>query len=619
MAQDKTNNLTEFLKDLTSTIRTQRGWSGEINHQDISSKIQLQQKTATPSESTQTITPDSSIYGLKTVTVNAIPNDYVGSAIYKSGIEPDAKAITYFRANDIVPYYLYVYVPNYSTVDGYEKALITRGMKVHSENFGNAKQNQVLKGATFTSESGLKIAGTIETKTSLSKSGGTVTASAGYYASNVSSTVSVGDLGYTQATSLGGSLSGTTYTVNIGANKYTSSNLSIQVTPSTLGLSQATSLGGSLSGTTYTVSIDANKYTSSKLTKAVNPGTLGLTAKGGTTITPSTTEQTAIPANYYTTGDIKVSAIPSNYVNIDGYTTITDRDVISANNMYISDAGALYLYIDADAELGGYFVGAQVSELCVEYSINMSSTGTSASGTLISNINPSSSTQYVNITEGYTKAKYWKINSTTVVKTAGINYQPYKNIIKPTVTNCQYWSGQQSSVNGIFPLFYFNGVSEAFVGSKLIPNNTNCRIGHTTTASNSDYQTTEIYATYYNGAVYFGLSSSTVQLRVPHKGDEKGSSAGYGMTIEFLAPLIFIKKSNFSSTPVVTAVYKTWNTVAGITTVGGTYCGSVSLTENITANVSSNNFFYPGYISLFGLDGNDTLQINVDSNNGTLS
>ena len=579
MAQDKTNNLTEFLKDLTSTIRTQRGWSGEINHQDISSKIQLQQKTATPSESTQTITPDSSIYGLKTVTVNAIPNDYVGSAIYKSGIEPDAKAITYFRANDSVPYYLYVYVPNYSTVDGYEKALITRGMKVHSENFGNAKQNQVLKGATFTSESGLKIAGTIETKTSLSKSGGTVTASAGYYASNVSSTVSVTDLGYTQATSL----------------------------------------GGSLSGTTYTVSIDANKYTSSKLTKAVNPGTLGLTAKGGTTITPSTTEQTAIPANYYTTGDIKVSAIPSNYVNIDGYTTITDRDVISANNMYISDAGALYLYIDADAELGGYFVGAQVSELCVEYSINMSSTGTSASGTLISNINPSSSTQYVNITEGYTKAKYWKINSTTVVKTAGINYQPYKNIIKPTVTNCQYWSGQQSSVNGIFPLFYFNGVSEAFVGSKLIPNNTNCRIGHTTTASNSDYQTTEIYATYYNGAVYFGLSSSTVQLRVPHKGDEKGSSAGYGMTIEFLAPLIFIKKSNFSSTPVVTAVYKTWNRVNGITTVGGTYCGSVSLTENITANVSSNNFFYPGYISLFGLDGNDTLQINVDSNNGTLS
>lgn len=650
MAQDKTNNLTEFLKDLTSTIRTQRGWSGEINHQDISSKIQLQQKTATPSESTQTITPDSSIYGLKTVTVNAIPSDYVGSAIYNAGSEPDAKSISYWRPNDSSPYYLYAYVPNYT--GGQEKALITRSLKVHSNNFGNAKQNQVLSGATFTSESGLKIAGTIETKTSLSKSGGTVTANAGYYASNVSSTVTVGDLGY----------------------------------------SKATALGGSLSGTTYTVSIPASSYTTSKLTKDVTPGTLGLTAKAGTTITPSTTEQTAIAANYYTTGDIKVAAMPVLSItnNVSGGTssgTITAGKQIKISAGYNSsdkyytaqsytymtnslatfaggtDSSGIYLinsagYVNAGTRLskcyiepgesleivqgtdsdGGsitirsydndgvsygpdvYFTNESTNETTKLASIGnivRSSIGTSASGTLVSTITPNNNTQYVSITEGYAKAKYWKI--LPAGKTASISYQPYKNIIKPTVTNCQYWKGQSTAVNGMYPLFYFEGVTEAFVGSKKIPSNTYCKVGHTTTCDSSSYTTTEFDATCVNNNLYFGLNSSSTQLRVPHKGNEQGSAASYGMTLIYSAPLIFITNSNFSSTPVVTAVYSTWNRVTGIMTVGGTYCANMALTEKITDTVSSNKFFYPGYISMYGLDGNNTLQIAVDSNTGTLS
>lgn len=602
-------------------------------------------KTVAPTESEQTVVT-SGAYTTGAVKVGAISATYVGSGIYNGGIEPDAKAVTYWRANDSVPYYLYVYVPNYLTGDGYEKALITRGMKVHSENFGNAKQNQVLKGATFTSESGLKIAGTIETKTSLSKSGGTVTASAGYYASNVSSTVSVGDLGYTQATSLGGSRSGTTYTVNIDANKYTSSNLSLQVTPSTLGLSQATALGGSLSGTTYTVSIDANKYTSSKLTKDVNPGTLGLTAKGGTTITPSTTVQTAIPANYYATGDIKVAAMPiaSFYGETDntGIPLIRTAGYVNSgtrlSKCYINPGNSLRILHDDNSDDGGsitvesldvngasygpdlYFKNSSsgaTTKLAEYGDIIYSQTGTSESGFKVSLITAGDSGyKYINVTEGYTTAKYWQIDK--ACKKANIGYQPYRNIIKPTVTNCQYWTGQQSPVNGIFPLFYFNGVTEAFVGSKKIPSNGACKIGQTTTASNNDYQTTDIWATCTGGKVYFGPNSSTTSIRVPHKGDERGSSASYGMTLIYAAPLIFIKNSNFSSTPVVTAVYKTWNHVNGITTVGGTYSGNYALTEKIVDNVSSNSFFYPGYISFFGLDGNNTLQINVDSNNGTL-
>ena len=43
--------------------------------------ILQENKTATPTEQAQTITPDPQFNGLRKVTVNAIPSDYVGSAI----------------------------------------------------------------------------------------------------------------------------------------------------------------------------------------------------------------------------------------------------------------------------------------------------------------------------------------------------------------------------------------------------------------------------------------------------------------------------------------------------------------------------------------------------------
>lgn len=124
---------------------------------------------------------------------------------------------------------------------------------------------------------GEKITGTIATKTSsnLSASGATVTVPAGYYASQATKSV-------TTAT---------------------------QATP--------------------TVSIDANgKITASAtqtagyVTAGTKSGTKQMTTQAAKTITPTTSEQTAVAKNVYTTGVVKVGAIPSNYEDVATETSI---------------------------------------------------------------------------------------------------------------------------------------------------------------------------------------------------------------------------------------------------------------------------------------------------------
>lgn len=122
--------------------------------------------------------------------------------------------------------------------------------------------------------------------TSLTKSGGTIKARAGYYASELSQTVSVTDLGYSQETSLSGSRSGTTYTVSIGANKYTSSSLSTQVTPRTLGL----------------------------------------TAQGAASFTPGTSDQVILKSGLYLTGDITMKGVSAGSLYTSGTYTYMGTD-----------------------------------------------------------------------------------------------------------------------------------------------------------------------------------------------------------------------------------------------------------------------------------------------------
>lgn len=131
-----------------------------------------------------------------------------------------------------------------------------------------ATAGDILSGKTAYVD-GEKVTGTIPAKTAsnLSASGNTVTVPAGYYASQVTKDVATA----TQATP------------------------SISVNSSGLITASATQTAGYVSAGTKSA-------------------TKQLTTQAAKTVTPSTSEQTAVASGVYTTGAVKVAAIPSTYV-----------------------------------------------------------------------------------------------------------------------------------------------------------------------------------------------------------------------------------------------------------------------------------------------------------------
>ena len=172
-----------------------------------------------------------------------------------------------------------------------------------------AQASDILSGKTAYVK-GEKVTGNIATKTSsnLTASGATVTVPAGYYASQTTKSVSTA----TQATP----------SVSIdSAGKITAS---------------ATQNAGYVSAGTKT-------------------GTKQLTTQAAKTITPSTSSQTAVAKNVYTTGAITVAAIPNQY-----------EDVATETSAYTTKLASLETAITAlEVELQGKASGGGSSvETC---------------------------------------------------------------------------------------------------------------------------------------------------------------------------------------------------------------------------------------------------------------
>ena len=225
--------------------------------------------------------------------------------------------------------------------------------------------NTMLSGTTALKNDGTDITGSISSKSStdLTASGATVTAPAGYYVSAASKSVASGTAGTPTATkgtvsdhavsvtpsvtNTEGYISGGTKTgtaVSVSASELVSGTKSITASGTTDVTNYASASVAAGSTATPATSITANPAisvdssglitssvsTSQSVTPTVSAGyvssgtagtvsvsgsnTEQLSTQAATTITPTTSSQTAVAAGKYTTGAVTVAAIPSNYI-----------------------------------------------------------------------------------------------------------------------------------------------------------------------------------------------------------------------------------------------------------------------------------------------------------------
>ncbi len=309
----------------------------------------LQSKSVNPTESSQTVKPDTNYDGLSQVTVGAISNTYVGSSIprmaatnltvsgstittpsgyYASAVSKNVAGGTattpgtsvttnptitlsnttgvitasYNATKSITPTVTAGYISagtagtvRYSGTATY--SLSTQAAKTVTPT--ETAQTVVSSGYFTTGD--VKVAGissnyvgTNVTRISaadMTHSGGTVTAPSGYYASALTHAVGNGTA-TTPATTLtfAPAISVDAATGKITATVSGSSNITPTVTAGYVN-----------AGTAGKITVSGSK-------------TLTMSTKAGTTITPTETAQTVVASGYYTLGAVKVAGISSTYI-----------------------------------------------------------------------------------------------------------------------------------------------------------------------------------------------------------------------------------------------------------------------------------------------------------------
>ena len=236
----------------------------------------LQTKTATPTTSQQTISPDTGYDGLSSVTVEAIPNTYI--------IPTGTKSITENGTGIDVTSYAAVDV---SVSGGSAPVLQTKSVsptesaQTVTPDTGYDGLSEVSVGAISSSYIGSGV--TQRSSSDLIASGATVTAPAGYYSSNATKSVASGTEGTPTAT------------------KGTVSNHSVSVTPSVTNTAGYIS-GGTHSGTAVTVS--ASELDSG--TKTISDNGTGIDVVGYAAVDISVPNTFSITDTSNTTGTTAV-------------------------------------------------------------------------------------------------------------------------------------------------------------------------------------------------------------------------------------------------------------------------------------------------------------------------
>ena len=179
---------------------------------------------------------------------------------------------------------------NNKKVDSLIDLLKTKGSVTLDSLDNPGTSADILSGKEFLDGTGKKVIGTIASKTSsdLTVNGATVSVPAGHYPSAASKSVATA----TQATP------------------------SVSINSSGLITASATQTAG-------------------YVTAGTKKGTKQLTTQAAKTITPTTSEQTAVASGVYTTGAIKVGAIPSNYITTTDATAAAN-EIFSGETAYVN-------------------------------------------------------------------------------------------------------------------------------------------------------------------------------------------------------------------------------------------------------------------------------------------
>ena len=255
-----------------------------------SDAVALQEKTITPTESTQVVDPDNGYGGFSSVTVNGIPSTYVGSGVATKG------------ATTIIP---------------------------------SASQQTAVSANTYVT--GAITVAAVPSETKNITSNGTYAPSTGKWFSSVS--VNIPDTVFnTQTKSVTPTESKQTVTPDAGYDGLSSV---------TVGAISSTYIGSGItrkSAATYTPTeseqtIAAGQYLDGAQTISAIPSTYvgsNVPTQGAKTVTPSTSVQTAVSSGTYVTGNIKVAAMPTGVLSTPAINTNTG--VVTAG---VSTAGYL--------------------------------------------------------------------------------------------------------------------------------------------------------------------------------------------------------------------------------------------------------------------------------------